>query len=87
MLCLLPHAKHNENRTHQQPQTPKVMLVTEDEARRMFFSPECRPSPKEMVKLRKSLHLPALEFEHQVMYWTDELEQRIRALKANKRQS
>ena len=62
------------------------MLVTEDEARRMFFSPECRPSAKQMAKLRRALQLPALEFEHQIMYWTEELELHIKALRDNKRQ-
>jgi len=60
------------------------MLVTEDEARRMYFSPECRPSPKQMAKLRRAHHLPALKFGHQVLYWTYELEPRIKKMRQPK---
>jgi hypothetical protein len=65
-------------------QPPVAMLVTEDEARKIFFSPESRPSPLQMASLRKTHHLPALRFGSKILYWADELESHLKAMQRQK---
>ena len=60
------------------------MLVTEDEARKMFFSPEIRPTPSQMERLRQLHHLPAMQFGQRVLYWTDELENHLKTIQHRK---
>lgn len=63
------------------------MLVTEDEARKIFFTPENRPSRTQMKKLRRTHHLPALCFGHRVLYWSDELESHLKTMDSSKKHS
>lgn len=60
------------------------MLITEDEARKIFFSPKSRPSPLEMARLRNSHGLPALRFGRRILYWSDELENHLKAMQHQK---
>lgn len=56
------------------------MLVTENEARKIFFSNEARPTPSQMARLRRVHNLPAVHLGRRVLYWTDELECHLKAL-------
>jgi len=60
------------------------MLVTEEEARKMFFTPEARPSPKQMARLRKQHQFPALQLGSRVLYWSEEFENHLRSLDPDK---
>jgi len=55
-------------------------LITEDEARRMYFSPDSRPTPSQMARLRRVHGLPSLRLGRRVLYWTDELEAHLKSL-------
>ncbi len=55
-------------------------LISEDEARRIFFPVESRPSLSQWRKMRARHELPALFLEKGTFYWTDELEDSLRRL-------
>jgi len=55
-------------------------LITEDEARRLYFSSEARPTPSQMARLRRVHGLPSLRLGRRVLYWTDELEAHLKSL-------
>jgi hypothetical protein len=48
-------------------------LISEDEARRVYFPPESRPTASQWKEMRRRYSLPALFLEKGVFYWTDEL--------------
>ncbi|MDG1358435.1 MAG: hypothetical protein P8P36_09595 [Akkermansiaceae bacterium] len=55
-------------------------LISEDEARRIFFPEESRPSLSQWRKMRTRYALPALFLDKGTFYWTDELEDSLRRL-------
>jgi hypothetical protein len=57
--------------------TSNMHLISEDEARRVYFSPESRPTASQWRKMRRRYSLPALFLEKGVFYWTDELEESL----------
>ncbi|NCF13420.1 MAG: hypothetical protein GWP68_08605 [Verrucomicrobiaceae bacterium] len=52
-------------------------LISEDEARRVYFPPESRPTASQWKEMRRRYSLPALFLEKGVFYWTDELEESL----------
>jgi len=63
------------------------MLITEDEARKIFFTPESRPSRTQMKRLRRTHSLPALRVGQRVLYWSDELENHLKTMDSSKKHS
>ena len=51
-----------------------MYLISEEEALRMYFPPDSRPSIPEWQKIRDRYKLPALCLGSRTLYWTDELE-------------
>ncbi|MGB2011931.1 MAG: hypothetical protein ACPHYF_10430 [Akkermansiaceae bacterium] len=57
-----------------------MYLISEEEALRMYFPPDSRPSIPEWQKIRDRYKLPALCLGSRTLYWTDELEASIACL-------
>ena len=57
-----------------------MYLISEEEALRMYFPPDSRPSIPEWQKIRDRYKLPALCLGSRTLYWTDELEAAIACL-------
>lgn len=56
------------------------MLISENEARRLFFSPEARPTASQMARLRRVYNLPALHLGRRILYFKDDLEAHLKSL-------
>jgi hypothetical protein len=55
-------------------------LITEDEARKLLFSAEARPSPTQFARLRREYDLPCLRLGRRVLFWDDELKDQLKSL-------
>ncbi len=57
-----------------------MYLISEEEALRMYFPPDSRPSIPEWQKIREHYKVPAICLGTRTLYWTDELESSIACL-------
>ena len=60
------------------------MYLSEDEARKMVFSEDIRPSLKAFQRYRRKLGLPAYHFGRRIIYDLDELEDAIKQMRQAK---
>ena len=60
------------------------MYLSEDEARKIVFSEDIRPSLKAFQRYRRKLGLPAYHFGRRIIYDLDELQDHIKKMKRPK---
>ena len=56
-------------------------LITEDEARKLLFSKDARPSKAAFARMRRLNKFPHVKLGRRVLYWRSELEKTLRRMK------